>query len=546
MNPKYEVIFDLATHKKIANFSVARLLMMLAILLTTIFIRQEVLGSTTIATIYAVLGVSFLFALINATFWQATLKVKYFIPSQLLYDLLLTSYLVFLTGINDSIFLFLYLLNIVFSSIVFQLNGALAVACASGTIYGFIYYVNTNTDTYAAWYSLAHSELLFLLTALLCGQLMDELKKQKVLLVNQQKNISRLELLNDRLLNSIPVGLVLIDSHDYVQKLNNAAIALLGLDHPPEIRLKYYELIPSLKGILEAWPKMSEKQKFRFSFSYQGKSYSKYSLQVVPLSEMQQTTAAPSQHILVFQDVSKILELEKKLHFESKLAATGQLAAGIAHEIRNPLASISGSIEMLNTHLKITSEEDKKLMAISLREIRRLNRLITDFLEFAKPKPIETSEFLLFTAVEEVSDAIKTRIKDNLHFTIQNNISKDITVEADRERVKQVLFNLFINSVEAAKGPEIKIDISATHESENSILIDILDNGIGICEENAKRIFDPFFTTKKSGTGLGLATVAQILRSSRGDISLEPSKEGAHFRINLPSPNENHLASTGT
>lgn len=533
--------FDANTQGKLTAFSFARLCLLSVLLFTTIFLRQEVLGEEAIAQIYLVLGVSFLLSLVTVALWDQTLKIRWFIPSQLLYDLLLTSYLVYLTGIDDSIFLFLYLLNIVFASTIYQLHGALFVSCLSGLVYAFIYYANMDTEAMNAWYNLAYNELFFLLTALLCGQLMEELKRQKFMLAQQQENISRLQLLNDRLLNSIPLGVVVVDTEDYVQNINQTGLALLKLDHAPEMRMKYYELLPTLRGITQSWNQMTEKQRLRFHFRPSESSSERFSLQVVRLSSLAEEEEDNLNYILLFQNVSKVLELEQKLETESKLAATGQLAAGIAHEIRNPLASISGSIELLSSHLELTSEEDKKLLEISLREIRRLNRLITDFLEFAKPRETESREIMLRPLLDEVKEAILNRSQDPVRLELAVNVDPALQVYCDPERMKQVFFNLFLNSVEAAAGTSLRIEVSGKLNSEGMAEIEVADDGKGIPESAQKKIFDPFFTTKPNGTGLGLTTVAQIIKASGGDIALGPSTRGALFRIHLPTP-ENRVA----
>ncbi|MGE3263542.1 MAG: PAS domain-containing sensor histidine kinase [Bacteriovoracia bacterium] len=526
--------FDLNTQNKLSIFSFARLVLMSIVLFTTIFLRQEVLGEAAIVQIYATLALSFLLSFVTILYWEETLKIRYFMASQLLYDLLLTSYLVYLTGVNDSIFLFLYLLNIVFASVAYQLNGALLVAGLSGAVYAFIYSANTDIENATVLYNLAYNELLFLLTALLCGQLMDELKRQKSMLEFQRVNIARLELLNDRLLNSIPVGIVLVDQNEYVLNINHTALNLLKLDHAPSLRMKYFELLPDLKNVLAAWEKMSETQRLRFTFSGVGEKKPRFSLQVVRLKALDSSPAAAEdvQHILAFEDVSKMLELEKKLEFESKLAATGQLAAGIAHEIRNPLASISGSIEMLASHLELQDEQDKKLMAISLRETRRLNTLITDFLEFAKPRDDHAGDFNLKEIVSEVAEALQSQSKMASH--VENKVPPAISIFANRERIKQVLFNLFLNSMDAAEKPPVEISVEA-YPQDGVFVVDIKDNGPGIAPENMGRIFDPFFTTKANGTGLGLATVAQIIKAAKGEVRVLPAASGAHFRLQLPA-----------
>lgn len=380
--------FDVGILRKIETFSLARLILLTAVLLTTIFLRQEVLGYNTIIQLYSVLAVSFFLTLMHVSFWEDTLKVRYFIPSQLLYDLLLTSYLVYLTGINDSIFLFLYLLNIVFSSIIYQLNGALLVAFCSGLVYGLISYVNNDFTSSAATYNLAYDELLFLLTALLCGQLMDELKRQKFQLESQKADIDRLTDLNTQLLNNIPIGVLTVGALGGIENINKSAIDLLKLSAPPPQGTPYQDILPTIRGIPERWENIPAYKRIQFNFThvFADQGVGKFSLQVVPFP------GEIGHFILVFQDVAKTLQMENQRELESRLAATGQLAAGIAHEIRNPLASISGSIETLSTHLKPENKEDQKLIDISLREIQRLNKLITDFLEFAKPREEKTEE----------------------------------------------------------------------------------------------------------------------------------------------------------
>lgn len=536
---RYNLLFDSTTQSKISVFYLARLVLMAMILISTTFLKREVLGVTALSQIYAVLSASFFISLVNVSFWEQTLKVRYFMPSQLLYDLLLTSYLVYLTGINDSIFLFLYLLNIVFASLVYQLHGALLVSVLSGLTFLFIYYANNDMDEVSSWYNLAWHELLFLLTALLSGQFMDELKKQKLLLESQRESIERLELMSDRLLNSIPAGIVLVDANEYVQKINFTAISLLKLSHAPEMRMKYYELLPELKGIVGAWPKMTEVQRLRYLFRQGDRHRPHLSLQLVRLEGDGDSGA---QHIIVFQDVSKMLELEERLEFESKLAATGELAAGIAHEIRNPLASISGSIELLAKNLKVENDQDQRLLDISLREIRRLDHLITDFLEFAKPTDITSEDFALAPVVSEVAEALLAQGGDRT-LKVVNGLPSDLRVHANRERMKQVFFNLFLNSLEAARSSEVLIRVEGADGAGTGLTaIAVKDNGPGVEKAIAGRIFDPFFTTKNDGTGLGLATVAQILRAAKGNIQLLPGGEGAHFVLYLPVASSVELA----
>jgi two-component system, NtrC family, sensor histidine kinase PilS len=533
-------LYDVGTISKIENFSFFRLATLGIILLVTIFLKEDVLGTMTIIQIYGAIGLTFGFAAIFNIYWDKTIQIEYFIPSQLLYDLLLASYLIFVTGINESIFLFSYLLNIVLASFIYQLNGALVVATLSGLVYAIIFYINKDTNNNNQLYTLAYNELLFLLTALLCGQLLDELKKQNNLLISKEADINKLKILNDRLLNSIPVGILLIDSNENITHINKQAMELLENSKlSGSISKKISELLPSLEGILAIWDAMPEAKRLRYKFKHKisADKIKLFSLQVTPLPADPAESNTNAQKIIIFQDVSKITELEHRLEAETRLASVGQLAAGIAHEIRNPLASISGSIETLHSNLKTPSSEDKKLINIALREIKRLNMLITEFLQFAKPK---VENFLyndLGKIITEVTEAIQIRTKDMVQCNFIIDIPHDLRVYSDSEQLKQVFFNLFINSVEAAKDKHIQIKIAAT-QNTNGALLYIQDNGAGIPVELSKKIFDPFYSTKSYGTGLGLSTVAQILKSHKGTIRTLPSTEGATFEIFLPKDSE--------
>jgi two-component system sensor histidine kinase PilS (NtrC family) len=330
-----------------------------------------------------------------------------------------------------------------------------------------------------------------------------------------------------------------------VHSINQTALSLLGLDHTPGMRLKYHELLPELRGIIQAWEQMTETQRLRFLFRHGGEDSPHFSLNLVRLRAGTWEGTHDMQHILVFEDVSKLVDLEKKLELESRLAATGELAAGIAHEIRNPLASISGSIEMLYANLEIKGEQERRLFDIALREISRLNTLVTDFLEFAKPKDETAGHFQLSEAVLEVSEAVQSGCAKVRRVAFAISIDPSLSVHANRERIKQVLFNLFLNSAEAAQGDTVSISVRAEVEGD-LVRIDVADDGPGVPLDLRAKVFDPFFTTKRDGTGLGLATVARIIKAAHGSIQMQPSASGAHFRIELPASTAAELKGTGT
>ncbi len=533
---------DIDFNKSFPSFSIVRLLVLSLILSTTIFLRQEVLGVETVVSIYTVLALSFFISSVTVIYWKDAKRIRFFVPYQMLYDILLTSYLIFLTGINESVFLFLYIINIILAAMTYQLYGSLIVSFIAGGIYALIYFVNRVTTNQDQFYTLFYNELFFLLTALLSGQLLDEMKKQSTLIMGQRKEVSRLRLLTNRLINNLPVGIMQIDKNDNVIAINNTCINLLRIDHMPDTEIKYYQLIEELEGARAKWFQLSERERLtnKFEISRSNNEQELYSLQIVYLPESEDNLPVTDTHdeqrtelIFVIQDISTISRLEDQLNLESKLAAVGQLAAGIAHEIRTPLASISGSIETLVRNIETSNPDDQKLVDISLREIYRLDTLITEFLDFVKPTKDRIEDILLEEIIEDVVTAAKNIKLDDLEVSYELDFSGDSYISGDSERLKQVLLNLINNAIEASDSSELKIKIStSTENGQHRILIE--DNGSGIPEDIRRRIFDPFFTTKKKGTGLGLATVGQIIKTHSGSIQALPKRNGACFELIFP------------
>ena len=235
----------------------------------------------------------------------------------------------------------------------------------------------------------------------------------------------------------------------------------------------------------------------------------------------------------------ELVALEQHVKRVEKMAAIGEMGAGLAHEIKNPLASLAGSIQLLKNDINSNPDQDK-LMQIILREADRLSTLVSNFLLFAKPpasriKSIELDKVLLET--------VELFEKDNTctgRISINKKISSGIRIEMDPVHLRQVLWNLLINAAEAIEGSG-SIDIKLYYDKSKYACIEISDNGSGMSDEIMKSIFDPFFTTKKSGTGLGLSIVHSILESydSRLDVeSRENSGTTFTFKlkhINLPT-----------
>jgi two-component system sensor histidine kinase PilS (NtrC family) len=222
-------------------------------------------------------------------------------------------------------------------------------------------------------------------------------------------------------------------------------------------------------------------------------------------------------NLMMLKDVTEVKHLQDQMRQREKLAAIGQLAAGIAHEIRNPLAGISGSIQLLSTDAQ--NPDDQKLMKIILKEIDRLNNLITEFLDYSKPEQRPDQKIDLALVMNDVIQNIKAspQTPKNLELVLQVN-SGSILGYADK--LKQAFLNISMNAVQAMlnnEAPKLTIKLETFGDE---VVLSIKDNGSGMPEEVKKRIFEPFFTTKPKGTGLGLAITHKVLESHQAQIQI--------------------------
>jgi len=208
------------------------------------------------------------------------------------------------------------------------------------------------------------------------------------------------------------------------------------------------------------------------------------------------------------------------------------MAARIAHEIRNPLTSMSGSIEVLKGDLDL-KERDRKLMDIVIRETDRLNQLLTEFLQFAKPQSLTFEQIHLATIIQDTI-ALFSNSLHRKDLKIKSQLDESILVMADPKQVNQLIWNLLKNASEAMNiGGTIEIILSK--ESDGNAVIQVTDEGGGVPAELQKKLFSPFFTTKPKGTGLGLAVVKRITEDHHGRVELAQSLPGkTTFQVTLP------------
>jgi two-component system sensor histidine kinase PilS (NtrC family) len=361
----------------------------------------------------------------------------------------------------------------------------------------------------------------FYLVGLLSGFLSEQILKSTAELKAKQEDIADLEILKENIIQSISSGLVALDEHGKVIAFNRGAERIFSVDSRDAIQGDINDIIPFIKPYL----KVTNPNKF-IQLSHKRIDGQQIDL-LLNISPLKDQDGSKKGEILVFQDTTRIREMEREVKRMEDLAMLGELAAGIAHEIRNPLASISGSIQVLNDSLsKKATRINKRLMEIILREVNRLNHLVNDFLQFARPQRIEIEEFDLNQLIMDTLYIFQNSQNWSQNLAVETKFSGPLKINSDPQQLKQVFWNIFLNACEAMpKGGFVCVSTDKIKESNgsgeyiDSVRIKVEDNGPGIDTKVIKDMFKPFSTTKKGGSGLGLAIVKRIVEGLGGNVS---------------------------
>lgn len=478
-------------------------------------------------------------------------NLNLFAFTQIAGDILTISILVHLTGGIDSGFSLLYHLSIISGSIILYRRGGYFAASASSILYGamldmqyynVLFFVRSHNFTAAqVLYQIFINIVSFYAVAFLSSFLSERLRRTRQELQEKSSDFEGLRVLQEHILKNVGNGIVTLDLSGRITSWNEAAAAITGYGED-EIR-RYWQAVfgECIKGIFGHTGELQQRP-FHFDGRIKKKDGSSAVLRMTA-SLLKDDKARVMGIILVFQDITHILEMEDRVRRQERLATVGSLAAGIAHEIRNPLASLSGSIEMLKKEPGL-SGDSRRLMDIVLREAERLNTIITEFLEYARPKSPSLESVSLSNLVGETVTLLKNSREYRPDIVITTEIGQDIVIQGDAQRLRQVFWNLLLNSCQAAqKGGNITISASVEQADERDmVIVTVSDSGAGISAEHLSRIFDPFFTTKSEGTGLGLAIVHRIIDDHGGTIDVQSERgKGTVVKITLPTAAEKLL-----
>ncbi len=343
-----------------------------------------------------------------------------------------------------------------------------------------------------------------------------ELKKQKYAIDKSNK-------LRGKILESILSGIIVFDSEEKVVEYNKAAEKILNkslslddkwesLNLEEKYNLKGFGLAKNGEVFINNEIIVSRDKNLYINYGF------------IPIGEEYEGV------ILLLNDFTHLKELQEMVAYNDKMQALGELSAGIAHEIRNPLTSINAFIDLIP--YKIEDEEFRRqLVTITKKEINRMNELITQLIDYTKPKLSVPKLFYSGEVLKEVLILFSNQFSKNKIKVI--NESRKVPIYADESQVKQILVNLILNSIDAIKeGGEIRL---STYKVDERCFIEIKDNGCGIANEYMDKIFNPFFTLKPQGTGIGLAVTLKLVEENGGNISIESKEEvGTKVILSLP------------
>ncbi|ACM21714.1 sensor histidine kinase PilS, PAS domain-containing [Geotalea daltonii FRC-32] len=468
---------------------------------------------------------------------------------QIIWDLALVTFLLIFTGGINSPYSFLYFLSIINASVFLARREAYYTASLCGILYGGIIdlqffgsLIPFGLSQYPAqqygiryiFYTVFLNIAAYYLTAFLAGHLSERARVSETALHDKVVDYEELERLNSSIVSTLNSGLLTINEAGKIRVFNPYAEILTGIKQNEAYDRLLVDIIPDFaifmgkfheptQGELDFFDKFGKKKVLGFKS--------------VPLTDKDDSVMGV---ILDFQDLTQYKQMEAKLKRADRLAAVGELSARMAHEIRNPLASISGAVQLI-AQSDATCAKDKQLLGIVLRETDRLNELIRDFLEYARPTPPAKIHLDLALLIQDLTSLLKADHRFT-GISVDMHIPKRTKIDFDLQQCKQVFWNLLVNAAEAMPGggeisvrAEVISDMASGISVGDLIKIEVIDNGMGMNPQDVKNVFEPFFTTKANGTGLGLATVYRIIESHGGIILVDSKQDqGTRFTVFLP------------
>lgn len=470
-------------------------------------------------------------------------------------DVLLVTGLVYTTGGISSIYPVFYTLVIIYSVLFLARRGGLIMASACSICYGLLldleyykflappYSAMIRDYPFAAGY--VFSKIItyivsFYLIAFLAIFVVEQEKRARTLLREKETAFDQLDVLHRSIIESVDTGIMTINLRGRIKSFNRAAEEITGFSFDEVENKNIADLFPAYGNFVAKIQSGSDPEPERSRVEIQIESREKKPLILgCSLSFLKDATGKRIGDIIVFQDLTAVKKMEASVERNRRLAFIGEMAAGLAHEMRNPLASIGGSVQVLNKSIAL-SPGDERLMQIILRGKDQLESFMRDFLLLARPSPGMPEAIGIADMIDEVLESIRYLPDWRDSIVVVKSFQDPLPlIRANKTEIRQLIWNLILNAVQSMpEGGYLRIEAGpgmADDASVPCLEIRVRDSGPGIAEKDAARIFEPFFTTREKGTGMGLAIVNRIVDSHHGKIKGDSrAGEGTTFTVWLP------------
>lgn len=526
---------------------------LISLLLGSISIIQIRLGYSKLASFFLLVILTYVLTILYSVLFRYMSELRVLSYIQIVGDILIEVALIYLTGGIESPFSFTIIITILTASIMLSRRGTLIIASVGSILYGLLIDLQffgtlPFPHSYIPMAEILSSEYVFhtifvnisafFMIALLSAYLAESRKRANLALVAKEEDLRELRAFNEDVLRNMHSGLIVTNLEGKVTFFNRTAKDLFDIKTKNNHKNYYWKDFFGIIDYNNVIESLMEEPENILSFNdFFNCEKTKGCFLGLRISLLKDSKNKAKGTITCFQNLTEFKKMEEKVRETELLASIGGMATGIAHELRNPLGSIKGLIQLLSEEIKLGPEHEN-LVDIILKESNHLNNIINDFLLYAKPKPPALERCNINNLIQDTITMLKNsenfnkNIIINLGFEDQYN---DLMI--DLNQIKQVIWNMAINACQAMpEGGILIVKTSLMNKKKKSFkIIEFKDTGRGIDHENLPKIFLPFFTTKDRGMGLGLSIAYRIIEAHNGTIEAEsiPNK-GSTFRIYLP------------
>ncbi|HPD55713.1 MAG TPA: ATP-binding protein [Smithellaceae bacterium] len=484
---------------------------------------------------YIIIALTYLISILYYFLLKHLLDVRYHVYLQLAVDIVLITLLVYFTGSASSNYSLLYPLIIIYSVIFLGRRVGLIVASASTIAYGLLldlefYNVIPSLILEAYEHKVTVADVFirillhmvsFYTIAFLASFVVEQERKTRHLLEEKETEFAQLDLLFRSIIESVDTGIMTIDLQGRIKTFNRAAEEITGYSFRQIENKRIHDIFPEFAALLMP-ANHCESGRNRMEAVIKTPFEKRINLGCA-MSSLKDKNDRQIGNIIIFQDITEIKRMEENLEKSKRLALIGEMAAGLAHEMRNPLASITGSIELLKQEQNL-DEMNKRLMQIIIRGKNQLESFVRDFLLLARPLPTTREMVKVNDVIEEVVENVKLSKDWSDNIKINQKFSENVETFANRQQIRQIMHNIILNAIQSMKqGGVLELETSCVKMDggRDYAQIKVADTGCGIEPANIKKIFEPFFTNKEKGTGLGLTIVGRLVDGYGGKISIE-------------------------